>query len=311
MNAREQMSKMLNELMGPSRNNDVDRSALNFRDKEVCKFFLVKGFWQCNYYHDENLKLVYQQSEHFERLGYEKTFYRFLCKMHDEITRKISKNKERLALTQGNVSAAEESAKVKVTEKITGLEAEIASNLQEAERCGEMGQLERSQKFVKKAEELRVEIENAKRSLLPDLSKLNDPNAPKPMEVCENRRALHGQTTPGYAKITATMLELKERLKVIDDVEERGYDRSPDRHHRKRSESHDRDRHSSHRHRSRDDDSSRKHRSSKRSRSRSRDRRRSLRDVNKINCRPSSSNPTIIYLSLLHENCWFTTPLSG
>lgn len=31
MSAREQISQMLNELMGPSRNNDVDRSALNYK----------------------------------------------------------------------------------------------------------------------------------------------------------------------------------------------------------------------------------------------------------------------------------------
>jgi len=41
MSAKDQIAMMLNQLMGPTRNNNVDRSALNYRDNEVCKFFLV------------------------------------------------------------------------------------------------------------------------------------------------------------------------------------------------------------------------------------------------------------------------------
>lgn len=43
------------------------------------------------------------------------------------------------------------------------MEKQVAEYLQEAEDYGAKGQIERSQKFVKKAEELRVEIENARK----------------------------------------------------------------------------------------------------------------------------------------------------
>jgi hypothetical protein len=62
--------------------------------------------------------------------------------MHDDITRKIAKNKDRLALTQGGI--VDESAKVRVTEKCLALEADIAEYLQEAERSGFMGKLKRN-----------------------------------------------------------------------------------------------------------------------------------------------------------------------
>lgn len=72
-------------------------------------FYLKKNFNNyyiglCQYYHDENLRIAYRNSRDFEKLGYERSFYRFLCKMHDDMMRKIQKNKERLALTQGNLT---------------------------------------------------------------------------------------------------------------------------------------------------------------------------------------------------------------
>lgn len=44
------------------------------------------------------------------------------------------------------------------------MEKEITSHLQEAENAGANGDLEKSQKYVKKVEELRAEIDNAKKA---------------------------------------------------------------------------------------------------------------------------------------------------
>ncbi|KAI1717302.1 LUC7 N-terminus domain-containing protein [Ditylenchus destructor] len=308
MSAREQIAMMLNELMGPSRNNDVDRNALRYEDTEVCKFFLVSfcphelftntkaDLGPCPKYHDENLRIAYQKSEDFEKLGYERTFYRFLCKMYDEIQRKIQKNKERLALTQGHLMNIDEATRLRLTEKISNLEKEIAENLKEAERMGQLGQIEKSQKYAKRAEELRVEIEQSKSALVPDIPKINDPTAPKPMEVCEvcgcfliigdvqQRIEEHftGKQHLGYAKIMETMNSLKERLRAIDAPSPDRYRRSPERRRRSVSSHRDRDdrdkereRKSSHKKSHHHDDD--KRRSSKRSRSRSRDRSRERR----------------------------------
>lgn len=43
------------------------------------------------------------------------------------------------------------------------MEKEIAEYLQEAEDAGAKGELERSQKYAKKSEELKVEVENVKK----------------------------------------------------------------------------------------------------------------------------------------------------
>lgn len=55
----------------------------------------------CGRIHDEGLKKSYRESDKFEKLGYERSFYNFISRLHDDMKRKIIRNKERLALTQG------------------------------------------------------------------------------------------------------------------------------------------------------------------------------------------------------------------
>lgn len=57
----------------------------------------------------------------------------------------------------------DEETKNRLNEKILNMEKEIACHLQEAEDAGANGDLEKSQKCVKKVEELRAEIDNAKK----------------------------------------------------------------------------------------------------------------------------------------------------
>lgn len=270
MTAHEQIAMMLNQLMGPTRNNDVDRSALNYKDDEVCKSFLVAfcphelftntkaDLGACKYLHDENLRIAYRNSSDFERLGYERNFYRFLARMHDEMNRRIVKNKERLALTQGKVENVDSPLKSQLTAKIRELESEIVDHLKEAERFGSMGQLDKSQKSVKKAEDLRREVDNAKQALATDQQTLAphllDPNVPKPMEVCETcgcfliigdaqqriEEHFSGKQHVGYAKVTSTMNELKARLQQLEEEEDRR--RSPPNRSRSRKRERERSR---------------------------------------------------------------------
>ena len=51
--------------------------------------------------HLRNLRIAYRKSDQFEKLGYERQFFRFLQRVDDDMKRKIERNKERLALTQG------------------------------------------------------------------------------------------------------------------------------------------------------------------------------------------------------------------
>jgi hypothetical protein len=47
------------------------------------------------------LRIAYRNSEFYGKLGFERQFYQFLNGVYDDVRRKIDRNKERLALTQG------------------------------------------------------------------------------------------------------------------------------------------------------------------------------------------------------------------
>uniref|UniRef100_A0A914HMR5 Luc7-like protein 3 n=1 Tax=Globodera rostochiensis TaxID=31243 RepID=A0A914HMR5_GLORO len=257
MTAKDQIAAMLNELMGPGRNEDKNLD-LNFRDTDVCKFFLA-GFCPhdefvntkadlgvCRYVHDENLRIAYRKSEHFGKLGYERQFYYFLRRIHDDMMRRIERNKERLALTQG-AQNMDEATKKQLEEKAERLEREMGEFVEVAERAGSRGDLEKSQKYVKRAEEVNAELDNVRKLLDPEARQhevyqagYKDPNAPKPMRVCEvcgsfliigdvQQRIddhMQGRQHLGYAKITATLAELKVKLR--DEITpERTSSRSP------------------------------------------------------------------------------------
>ncbi|CAK5079272.1 unnamed protein product [Meloidogyne enterolobii] len=177
MSAKDQIAAMLNELMGPGRNQDKNLD-LNFRDADVCKFFLA-GFCpheeftntkadlgSCKYVHDDNLRIAYRKSEFYEKLGYEKQFYNFLVRIKDDMQRKIEKNKERLALTQGPQNM-DESTKKHLNEKIGRLEKEMSDYVEIAEKAGLKGDLDRSQRYVKRAEEVNLELEAVRKLFLP------------------------------------------------------------------------------------------------------------------------------------------------
>lgn len=63
----------------------------------------------------------------------------------------------------------DEASKARLTERISSLEKDVKLYLAEAESSGASGELERSQKFAKKAEETRIEIENVKKVFKPGL----------------------------------------------------------------------------------------------------------------------------------------------
>lgn len=259
MTAKDQIAAMLNELMGPGRNNDTNLD-LNFRDHNVCKSFLA-GFCPheefvntkadigpCKYIHDENLRIAYRKSDSFEKLGYERQFYRFLVRIQDDMKRKIEKNKERLALTQGGQNL-DESTKKHLQDKINRLEREMADYVEHAEKAGLKGDLDKSQKYVKKAEEVNQELESVRKLLDPPppeyTAGYKDPNAPKPMRICEvcgsfliigdvQQRIddhMQGKQHLGFAKIASTIQELKEKFADADDKlpEKRSRSRSPTR----------------------------------------------------------------------------------
>uniref|UniRef100_A0A1I8BPW8 Luc7-like protein 3 n=1 Tax=Meloidogyne hapla TaxID=6305 RepID=A0A1I8BPW8_MELHA len=276
MSAKDQIAAMLNELMGPGRNQDKNLD-LNFRDADVCKFYLA-GFCpheeftntkadlgSCKYVHDDNLRIAYRKSEFYEKLGYEKQFYNCLVRIQDDMQRKIERNKERLALTQGPQNM-DESTKKHLNEKIGRLEKEMAGYVEIAEKAGLKGDLDRSQRYVKRAEEINQELDAVRKLFLPPeyTAGYKDPSAPKPMRICEvcgsfliigdcQQRIddhMQGKQHLGFARVASTIEELKEKFgKETSPVRSRSRSRtksverprhqsSSSHHHRDRTGSH-------------------------------------------------------------------------
>ncbi|KAF7631132.1 hypothetical protein Mgra_00008626 [Meloidogyne graminicola] len=263
MSAKDQIAAMLNELMGPGRNQDKNLD-LNFRtltlqilqDNNICKFYLA-GFCPheefsntkadlgaCKYVHDDNLRIAYRKSELFEKLGYERQFYNFLVRIQDDMRRKIERNKERLALTQGPQNM-DESTKKHLNEKIGRLEKEMAEYVEIAEKAGLKGDLDRSQRYVKRAEEVNQELDAVRKLLDPTppeyTAGYKDPTAPKPMRICEvcgsfliigdvQQRIddhMQGKQHLGFARVASTIEELKEKLgKETSPIRSRSRSRS-------------------------------------------------------------------------------------
>ncbi|XP_027510529.1 luc7-like protein 3 isoform X3 [Corapipo altera] len=297
----------------------------------VCKYYLC-GFCPaelftntrsdlgpCEKIHDENLRKQYEKSSRFMKVGYERDFLRYLQSLLAEVERRIRRGHARLALSQNQQSSGGAGPTGKNEEKIQVLTDKIDVLLQQIEELGSEGKVEEAQGMMKLVEQLKEE-----RELLRSTTSTIESFAAqeKQMEVCEVCGAflivgdaqsrvddhLMGKQHMGYAKIKATVEDLKEKLrkrteepdrderlkkeklereerekererereererKRRREEEEKEKERARDRERRKRSRS--RSRHSSRTsdRRSRDHKRSR---SRERRRSRSRDRRRS------------------------------------
>ncbi|KFP79417.1 Luc7-like 3, partial [Acanthisitta chloris] len=290
----------------------------------VCKYYLC-GFCPaelftntrsdlgpCEKIHDENLRKQYEKSSRFMKVGYERDFLRYLQSLLAEVERRIRRGHARLALSQNQQSSGGAGPTGKNEEKIQVLTDKIDVLLQQIEELGSEGKVEEAQGMMKLVEQLKEE-----RELLRSTTSTIESFAAqeKQMEVCEVCGAflivgdaqsrvddhLMGKQHMGYAKIKATVEDLKEKLRKRTEEpdrderlkkeklereerekererereEEKEKERARDRERRKRSRS--RSRHSSRtsdRRCSRSRDHKRS-RSRERRRSRSRDRRRS------------------------------------
>uniref|UniRef100_M3YVR1 Luc7-like protein n=1 Tax=Mustela putorius furo TaxID=9669 RepID=M3YVR1_MUSPF len=330
-------AQLLDELMGRDRNlaPDEKRSNVRWDHESVCKYYLC-GFCPaelftntrsdlgpCEKIHDENLRKQYEKSSRFMKVGYERDFLRYLQSLLAEVERRIRRGHARLALSQNQQSSGND-INLKGIHFFQSLFIFIkcCKKIRRIEELGSEGKVEEAQGMMKLVEQLKEE-----RELLRSTTSTIESFAAqeKQMEVCEVCGAflivgdaqsrvddhLMGKQHMGYAKIKATVEELKEKLrkrteepdrderlkkekqereerekererereererKRRREEEEREKERARDRERRKRSRS--RSRHSSRtsdRRCSRSRDHKRS-RSRERRRSRSRDRRRS------------------------------------
>uniref|UniRef100_A0A803XKP2 LUC7 like 3 pre-mRNA splicing factor n=2 Tax=Meleagris gallopavo TaxID=9103 RepID=A0A803XKP2_MELGA len=202
----------------------------------VCKYYLC-GFCPaelftntrsdlgpCEKIHDENLRKQYEKSSRFMKVGYERDFLRYLQSLLAEVERRIRRGHARLALSQNQQSSGAAGPTGKNEEKIQVLTDKIDVLLQQIEELGSEGKVEEAQGMMKLVEQLKEE-----RELLRSTTSTIESFAAqeKQMEVCEVCGAflivgdaqsrvddhLMGKQHMGYAKIKATVEDLKEKLR--------------------------------------------------------------------------------------------------
>merc|ERR1712200_245263 len=295
--------KLLDELMGRTRNLDPNDNPQNLRwdDPDVCKYYLC-GFCPhelftntradlglCNKIHDDALRKEYQNSNRFERLGYEDDFIRFLQSLISDVEKRIRRGHQRLALNRQEASSIQGHPSQQNAEKIKLLTERINELVVQAEELGCEGKVEEAQGVMKLADQLteeRLSLEKTPPIIDPDRDQM------KQMEVCDvcgaflivgdapQRQDEHlmGKQHAGYAQVREEIdrrkrkvrEELEEREakeeKIRKERQERQREREREKDEKRRKER-DRDR-------DRDRDRRRRSRSRDRRRSRSRDRSR-------------------------------------
>uniref|UniRef100_A0A8C2EDC7 Luc7-like protein 3 n=1 Tax=Cyprinus carpio TaxID=7962 RepID=A0A8C2EDC7_CYPCA len=231
-------AQLLDELMGRDRNLAPDEKRCNVRwDHEtVCKYYLC-GFCPaelftntrsdlgpCEKIHDENLRKMYEKSSRFMKDGYERDFLRYLQSLLAEVERRIRRGHARLALSQAQQNSGAPGPSGKNEEKAQVLTTKIEELVVQIEELGSEGRVEEAQGMMKLVEQLKEEREQ----LSSNPSTIESFAAQeKQMEVCEVCGAflivgdaqsrvddhLMGKQHMGYAKIKATVEELKEKLR--------------------------------------------------------------------------------------------------
>ncbi|XP_065125269.1 luc7-like protein 3 [Paramisgurnus dabryanus] len=250
-------AQLLDELMGRDRNLAPDEKRCNVRwDHEtVCKYYLC-GFCPaelftntrsdlgpCEKIHDENLRKMYEKSSRFMKEGYERDFLRYLQSLLAEVERRIRRGHARLALSQAQQNSGTPGPSGKNEEKAQVLTEKIEELVVQIEELGSEGRVEEAQGMMKLVEQLKEEREQL--SSTPSTIE-SFAAQEKQMEVCEVCGAflivgdaqsrvddhLMGKQHMGYAKIKATVEELKEKLhRRSEDPEkdERGKKEKEDR----------------------------------------------------------------------------------
>lgn len=273
--------KLLDSLMGPSRDKSKEEQqrADGWKDRNVCKRFLV-GFcpndcednWfkntrrdpgTCNKVHSERLKKQFQ--EHPDRpkyeAEYEKDFLIFLEGLVFEADAWIGREK-------GNCKPAGKVTRIppNVNQNMVALQEQAEKLMADAEDLAEKGELVSSKEAVRRADELRKDME-ATREKYTFMSV-----GEEVCEVCgvrcnpddqEHYRAhFDGKLHEGYTRVRQTVKDLREKLKQTpppkrdeaadrerrrdggrERAEEKGRDRSRDRgRERPRDRSRERDR---------------------------------------------------------------------
>ncbi|KRZ18750.1 putative RNA-binding protein Luc7-like 1, partial [Trichinella zimbabwensis] len=319
MTASEQMRKMLDELMGTSRDGDGGKNTLPFTDTRVCRSYLLNccphevlantrmDMGICSRVHDPALRADYEKASTDRDYFYDVDALDHLERFFRDCDRRMEGAKKRLAETQEELTEdlAEKG------NKVLEFNEQIGTTLAEAEKLGEEGKVEESLKLMEKVEELRKlkqEADSVFRSSMPPSS--YQQQKLRVCEVCSAYLGIHDNdrrlADHFGGKLHMGFVFLREKYAALQKmVKDRRAERcNSDRRNNDRSY---RDYRSSSNYGSRDRDS-------RRSRSRSRDRRsidgRSL-ILSQFLCRPESVYLPSLYHHMIEDRYFLNVPLQN
>jgi len=285
-------AQLLDELMGRDRNlvPGEKSTQVHWSHPDVCKHFLC-GFCAndlfvntkadlgpCTKIHDEVLKLEYEKSSRYGKMGFEEDFVRYLNTIQADVERKIRRGHERLQMNKQREQELAEND----SDKTKMLTDHINQLLEEIEQLGGEGKVEEAQGVARLVEQLKEEREQSKAGS-------GIAGQEKQMEVCEVCGAflivgdaqarvddhLQGKQHVGYAKIKSTIEDLKQKPWLKPKGSDRAGSEKKEERDKIRERERDRDQRSRSRRSSVDRHKERRRRSRSRSRDRYRDRRRS------------------------------------
>lgn len=279
MSAKDQISAMLDELMGTSRNGEKSNSSYNFDDRSVCRAFLLgccpymilqqtkADMGSCNKIHDLALKADY------EKALQKRSDYNFEYDALAAIEKFIAESDRRkeiakIRLKESQEELGEEAAKK--MQKLNEVDEEIAKKLAKAEEYGSEGDADNSLKMMEEVDELKEkkkEMEQLFNSSMP--ASAFQQQKLRICDICSAHLGIHdndrrlvdhfsGKLHLGFITIREKLEELKKKVAELREQRKNNRDNE-----KKRSRS--RSRGSSSRYKRSDS-------KSRRSRSRSRDR---------------------------------------
>ncbi|XP_046856709.1 putative RNA-binding protein Luc7-like 2 isoform X2 [Xenia sp. Carnegie-2017] len=298
MTAQEQMRKILDELMGTSRDGEPPADDIKFSDEKVCKSFIMglcphalfnntkMDIGDCKKVHSAALKADYEAASKTRNYGYELDQMEHLQAFIKECDRKIVHAKKRLSETQDDFGNTPEA------QAVHALGEKIGKKLAEAEALGAEGNVDESLKAMNEVDELKEQkriAEDVYRNTLPS-SSLQQQKL-RVCEVCAAYLSLYDNdrrlADHFGGKLHMGFIKIRERIKELEDAvarkrEERELERAKRRDERNKEDKRQKERNGERdyrrdreRYRDSDDRKDRDRSRRDRRRSRSRDRRRS------------------------------------
>lgn len=239
MSAKDQISAMLDELMGTSRNGEASKSSLRFDDRSVCRAFLLgccpyvilaatkADMGNCNKVHDLALKADYEKAL-LKRKDY--NFEYDALELIEAFITESDRRKEiaKIRLKENQEELGEEAAKK--MKKITEIEEEIVKLLLKVEEYGTNGDVDNSLKTMEEIDELRkkkTELEGVFNTSMP--ASAYQQQKLRICDICSASLGIHdndrrlvdhfgGKLHLGFITIREKLEELKNKVKELREL---------------------------------------------------------------------------------------------